>query len=340
MSARSKQGDTGSTSRSLVRWYPAGWRARYGDEFLAMVADDLGGRRPGIRYRFSIARFGLNERVRGAGLVGDAVPRPEQVRSGALTVLCAFALFVIPGVAFAKISEHWDQSFQRGSHHLPAVSFTLLAGLAGACAVAVALAAVALLPTFVRFLRAGGWTAIRRRVKWAVIATVATATGVAGLAVAAGHLTGHQRNTGFGWYQVAFVIVALLFAATVVTWSMAAVAVTRRLDIGSGQLKVAGSLAVLVGACMPLMTAAAATWWGSMATTAPWFLAGTPTGSSPSPWAVNLLAVLIVMTIGSGAGMFGVLRVIRSMRALAMSLTAGPDGRPLWPSLSRGVRRK
>jgi len=272
-----------------------------------------------MRYRFSIARFGLDERLLGAGLVGNSVPPSGQVRGGALTVLCAFALFVVPGVAFAKISEHWDQSIQRGPRHLPAVSFNVLASLAGACGVAVALAALTLLPAFVGFVRAGGWPAIRRRVKWAVIATVATAAVVAGLAVWASHLTNHQRNTGFGWYQLAFVIAALLFAVAVATWSVAAVAVTRRLDIGSGQLAFAGSLAVVVGVCMPLMTAAAAIWWGSMATTAPWFLAGTPMGSSPSPWAANLLGVLVVMTLASGAGMFGALRVIRSMRALSIS---------------------
>jgi MFS family permease len=318
MSTRRKQGDSGPTSQSLLRWYPARWRARYGDEFLAMIEDDLGGRRPDMRYRLSIARSGLNERLRDAGLVGNAVPPSEQVRGGALTVLCAFALFVVPGVAFAKISEHWDQSFQRGPRHLPAISFNLLASLAGACAVAVALAGVALLPAFAKFVRSGGWPAIGRRVRGAVIATLATAAVVAGLAVWASHLTNHQRNTGFGWYQLLFVVAALLFTAAVASWSVAAVAVTRRLDIGSGQLKVGGLLAVLVGACMPLMTAAAALWWGSMATTAPWFLAGTAAGSSPSPWVANLLGVLIVMTIASGAGMFGVLRVIRSMRALSM----------------------
>ncbi|MGA2304310.1 MAG: hypothetical protein ABSH29_08930 [Acidimicrobiales bacterium] len=315
MSTDGIQRGTGPTSRFLLRWYPARWRARYGDEFIAMIEDDLGGRRPDMRYRLSIARSGLNERLRDAGLVGNSVPS-ERVRGGALTVLCAFALFVIPGVAFAKISEHWDQSFQRGPRHLPAVSFNLLASLAGACGVAMALAAVALLPTFVKFVRAGGWPAIRRRVKWAVITTLATAAVVGGLGVWASHLTSHQRNTGFGWYQLFFVIAAVLFAAAVATWSVAAVAVTRRLDIRSGQLKVAGVLAVSVGLCMPLMTAAAAFWWGSMATTAPWFLAGTPMGSSPSPWAANLLGVLIVMTIASGAGMFGVLRVIRSWRQL------------------------
>jgi hypothetical protein len=319
MNARSKQRDTGPTGRSLLRWYPARWRIRYGDEFVAMIEDDLGGGRPEMRYRLSIARSGLNERLRDAGLVGNSAPPSEQVRGGALTVLCAFALFVVPGVAFAKISEHWDESFQGGSRHLPAVSYNLLASLAGACGVAVALAAVALLPSFVAFVRDGGWPAIRRRVKWPVITTLATAAVVGGLAVWASHLTSHQRNTGFGWYQLLFVVAAVLFATAVASWTVAAVAVTRRLDIGCGRLKVGGSLAVVVGACLPLMTAAAALWWGSMATTAPWFLAGTPMGSSPSPWAANLVAVLIVMTIASGAGLFGALRVLRSMRALSLS---------------------
>jgi hypothetical protein len=67
---------------------------------------------------------------------------------------------------------------------------------------------------------------------------------------------------------------------------------------------------------MPTMTAAAAVWWGSMATTAPWFLAGTPMGGSPSPLSANLLVVLIVMMVASSAGVFGLSRVIRSWHLL------------------------
>ena len=113
-----------------------------------------------------------------------------------------------------------------------------------------------------------------------------------------------------------FVVVAILFSATVVAWTAAAVAATRRLTIELAKLKVLGILAVAVATCMPVMTAAAAVWWGSMATTAPWFLAGTPVGSSPSPLAANLLVVLIVMMIASIVGLLGVLRVIRSWRLL------------------------
>jgi hypothetical protein len=153
----------GAMTGAMLRWYPARWRDRYGAELSAMIEDDLGGRRPTVSYRWAIARSGLNERLRDAGLLGDSVPPAERVRGGALIVLCAFALFVIPGVAFAKISEHWDQSIHRGPpRHLPAVFFNLLGSLAVACGVAVALAALALLLTFVKFVRAGGWPAIRR----------------------------------------------------------------------------------------------------------------------------------------------------------------------------------
>jgi MFS family permease len=301
---------------AMLRWYPSGWRARYGDEFAAMVEDDLGGRPPTLRYRRSIARSGLKERLRGAGLVGDSVPPPERVRGGAFIVLCAFALFVITGAGFAKISEHWDQSISRGPRHVPAVSFNLLASLAGGCAVAVMLGAVAVLPTFLRFLRDGGWTAIRRRVLWAVAATLGTAATTAALAIWARHLTYHQRNSGFGWYQLLFAAFVILFAVTVATWTAVAVSATRRLSLGSGQLKAAGALAVAVALAMPAMTAAAAVWWASMATTAPWFLAGTAPGSSPSPVAANLLVVLVVMTIASMVGVLGSLRVVRSWRLL------------------------
>jgi hypothetical protein len=316
MSAEEVPMGTRPTRGSMLRWYPAGWRARYGDEFAAMVEDDLGGRPPTAGFRWSIARSGINERLRSAGLVGDSVPPSERVRGGAFLVLGAFALFVIPGAAFAKISEHWDQSITQGPRHLPAVSFNMVASLAGACAVAVALAALALLPTFQRFLRDGGWADIRRRVGWAMGATLATGAAIAGLAVWSRHLTDHQRNDGFGGYQLLLVVFAILFAATVAAWSATAIAATRRLDLGSGQLKATGALAVAVAACLPVMTAAAAVWWGAMATTAPWFLAGTPAGSSPSPLATNLVVVLVVMTIASAVGLLGLVRVVRSWRLL------------------------
>jgi hypothetical protein len=42
----------------LLRWYPRGWRERYGEEFLAMVEDSLDGGRPRWRLRLSVAWAG------------------------------------------------------------------------------------------------------------------------------------------------------------------------------------------------------------------------------------------------------------------------------------------
>ena len=108
----------------------------------------------------------------------------------------------------------------------------------------------------------------------------------------------------------------LLFAATLFTWSTAAIAATRRLTLGTRQLKVAGSLAIAVALSMPIMTAAAAIWWGSIAAAAPWFFSGAPTGSPSSPWVASLLGALIVMTLASVVGVAGLLRVTGSWRSL------------------------
>ena len=301
-----------TATQSLLRWYPARWRDRYGDEFAAMIEDDLGGGPSSVRYRLSIVRSGLREQLREAGLVGDSLPSSDRMRAGALAILCAFALFAIAGIGFAKTSEHWDQAIHQGARNLPAVSFNLLGSLAAACAAAVIIASLGFLPCFARFVRAGGWPAIKRRVGRAVTATLGTVVAAGALVSWAQRLTNHQRNVGFGWYQLLFLITAALVAFTVATWSAAAVAIARRLDIGLRQLRFAGVLAVVVAVCMPIMTAAAAAWWGSMAGAAPWFLAGTPVGSSPSPLSPNLLIVLVMMMVASGVGVFGLLRVVRS----------------------------
>jgi hypothetical protein len=307
------------TTQSMLRWYPARWRSRYGDEFAAMIEDDLDGREATLRYRLSLARSGLKEHLYDAGLAGESASPTERIRAGALTVLGAFSLFVIAGIGISKVSEHWARSVPEGSRHLPTAWFTLFEALAAACGAAVVVATVTLLPAFSQFLRDGGWKQIKRRVQWAVAVTVVTGGVGGGLTFWAQHLTFDQRNNGFGWYQFLFLIGALLVAATIATWLAVAVAATRRLDLESRQIKVAAGLAISVAICMPVMTAALALWWSSIATAAPWFLADAPTGTSSSPISINLVFVLILMTIASTIGMFGFVRVIRTWRMLRVA---------------------
>ena len=49
-------------TRLLLRLYPAGWRARYGEELAALLAET----RPGPRTWIDLARGGLRERARAA----------------------------------------------------------------------------------------------------------------------------------------------------------------------------------------------------------------------------------------------------------------------------------
>jgi hypothetical protein len=307
------------TTQSMLRWYPARWRSRYGDEFTAMIEDDLKGQKPTIRYRLTLARSGLKEHLHDSGLVGESASPSDRIRAGALSVLCAFSLFAIAGIGIGKISEHWGRSVPEGSRHLPTASFTLFEILAGACCTAVVVAAVMLLPAFSRFIRDGGWKYIERRFHWALAVTLATCAVGASLTLWAQHLNFDQRNNGFGWYQLLFVIVALFVAATIAMWLAVAVAVTRRLNLGPTHVKLAGGLAVSVAICMPLMTAALAFWWSSIATVAPWFLADAPTGTSSSPFDINLVVVLVLMAIASVLGMFGLVRVTRTWRLMRVA---------------------
>ena len=86
------------------------WRDRYGDELVALMEDDLDGRRPTLRLRASMAAAGLRQRARSAGLAGDGAAPEVRVRAGALVVLASWAALVLGGAAFAKASEHYGDA--------------------------------------------------------------------------------------------------------------------------------------------------------------------------------------------------------------------------------------
>jgi hypothetical protein len=48
----------------VLRWYPASWRRRYGEELIAMLEDTYGDDKPPRRVRMSLLRSGLMQRIR------------------------------------------------------------------------------------------------------------------------------------------------------------------------------------------------------------------------------------------------------------------------------------
>lgn len=82
----------------LVRWYPADWLARYGEEMAATLHDTLAEGRGGVRLSVNVAKEGLAVRL--------APPARRHALAGACLSLCWIPLFpqgVVP--AIMKLSE-------------------------------------------------------------------------------------------------------------------------------------------------------------------------------------------------------------------------------------------
>ena len=82
----------------LLRWYPADWRSRYGDEMAALLHDTIAEGRGGPRPRLNVAKEGLAARL--------APPARRYLLAGACLGLCGIPLFAqgfVPAVM--KLTE-------------------------------------------------------------------------------------------------------------------------------------------------------------------------------------------------------------------------------------------
>lgn len=307
------------TAAHLLALYPAQWRARYGEELEALIVDSSGRRVP-WRIRADVALGAGRERLRAAGLVGDGAPE-ERVRGGVLVALCAWALFVVAGMAVQRFSEHWQDVTSAASRPLPSAAFAALV-IAAVCAGALVLAGIAsAVPSLAAFVRGGGWPTIRRRVVVAMLVTAAFLACSVVLVVWAHGLTGRQRAGHDVAYAIAFVAWASLAVACLLAWTIVAVATARRLRLRAALLRLQAWIAGGVTMAMGAMTVATAIWWAALAHAAPWFLAGKPVGLVGSPLAPQLVAAAVLMLAATLLGATGAQRALRALPGLS-------DGHP------------
>lgn len=295
----------------LLRWYPVAWRERYGDELVALMEDQLGGRDTSIRFRLSIALAGLRERAHGAGIVGRCASAAERARAGALLVLCAWTAFVVAGASFAKLSEHFDAAVPRASRGVPWGAYQQVQIVSVVAAALLVAAGCCVLPAFVRFVGRGGWAPIRRAVLQAMAPSAALAVAIVALAAWAHHLSFGQRNGADAAYGTAVVAAAVLFVAVLGLWTRAAVVAGRRLELSRGVLAAVSSLAIGVAASMVAMTVGTAIWWAVMAEHAPWFLHGTLSGTGGSAFDLRIAGTMALMLVSALLGAYGVARIGR-----------------------------
>ncbi len=308
---------SGSLER-LLRWYPRAWRERYGEEFLALLEDELAGAAPGPSFRLRVALSGLRERGHASGVVGAATAEARR-RAGALLVLVAWAGMVVGGVGLAKTAEHFANAVPVASRTGVQLAYdvAVLAGAAGTFLVG--LGALVVAPSFVRFVRRGGWPRIVPALRRAFVASAASAVATAGLAEWAHHLSTAQRNGGDTLYGVAFLVVAVLAVLAIALWTTSAVTTVAAMDLSPRLVRVEARLAGAVGAAAALLTASALVWWIEVGRVAPWFFQGVARGVPASPWSAPMVLSTSVLAASLAVALWGVSR-IASARRLERSL--------------------
>jgi hypothetical protein len=295
----------------LLRWYPLSWRDRYGEEFVIYMEDSFGSERPPLAARLSIVAGGIRERARRAGLTGDSVPPSDRIRAGVLMVLVSWTAMVIAGSSFAKMSEHFDTGLQNGAdaHHLPDVTYTFIQTVAGVAGLIVIAAAGLALPTFLRFLRSGGWPSIRAHALSAAGCTLLTAGITAPLLVWAHHLTAHQRNGGSVAYTALFLAWAALVVVTLALWTVLAIVAARKVTFARSLLAAEAGMAVAVAFAIVGIAATTSLWWALIAERAPTFLSGNPA----FPVNSRIVATVALMALAGVAATLGAVRIARSL---------------------------
>jgi hypothetical protein len=301
----------------FVRWYPAQWRARYGGELAALLEDTyVTANDVPVRQRLGLARSGLVERARTAGIVGTFQDPDVRLRGGAALVLSGWAFYLVAGAMFVKLADRWSTESSHVGHWAATGGFNAVAVASGLGCLFVLLAALLVLPSFVRLLRAGAWPSVRRPIVVAVVSVVAS-VALLGLLVARAHgMSAHGRNGGDHLFDALFVFVGLTCFAAVGCATAAGVSVARRIDLSRPLLRALGVMAIGVVSMMALALVSLVTWWASEAVHSPGFLAqtignGIPFNSRVVP--PTLFASGLLMTAGLALGLAGLVRIVGSL---------------------------
>ena len=293
----------------LLRWYPRAWRERYGEEFLALLDDELAGARAPLTFRVKVALSGLREHGYASGVVGASASVEARRRGGSLLVLVAWAGMVVGGAALAKSAEHFATAMPVSSRAGAQLAYDVVVAAGVVGTLLVGLGALLAVPTVVRMLRRGGWSRVRPAVSRALAASALGALAMTGLGLWAHRLSALQRNGGDALYGVAFLAVAALAVLTIALWTSAAVTTVGAMDISPTLLRAESALAGAVSAAAALLTVSALAWWIEVARYAPWFFQGAAPGTAATPWSTPMALTMAVMLASLAVAVGGVIRI-------------------------------
>jgi len=301
----------------VLRWYPPQWRIKYGEGLIALLEDSYGENPLPLRVRFSLARTGTVERAREVGVLGETASSSERLKAGALLVLCGWSLFVVAGATFAKFTEHWSVAMASSHRTLPTIADTTTQSAGIISVIAVLLAAVFVLPTFVRHLRAQGWTSVRRPVTRGLVAVTTAAVVAAGVILWAHHLNVNQRNGGSALFGAGASIAGFVALAALAVVTSTVITVTRALNLPRTTLRLLASMALGVTVLMGVIASGIALWWASEATYDPRFLAksiGSGVLATSNALPAPLVIAGVFMVVGLASALGGSVRVLGGLK--------------------------
>jgi hypothetical protein len=223
-------------------------------------------------------------------------------------VLCAWALFVLAGAIVVKTSEHWQRALPA---HTGAGAHAAFDGLAVAAIVSAALVASGItmtLPATARFIREGGWRALRGRALTAFALTAVVVPALVAISVWAHGLTVAQRNGHDAGYRAAVVCWAMLAAACLLAWTSVATRCARELRCSRRVLRAEGLIAPLVAIAMVAMTVATGAWWAVVGHDSPAALTGGSAGGHPSALVPQLVLAAVLMIVATVVAIIGAAR--------------------------------
>jgi hypothetical protein len=286
--------------RWLLRLYPAAWRARYGEEFAALL--DLAPLSLWTVLDILLGALDARWLTRSWRIAGMT----NRLRRSEITIFCAYIAFVVAGSGYAKIVEYDDFHDATRSFPLIGAAFNTLV-----VAAYVALAAVVIGGAPLAFAAARAALAARRWGTLALLAAPVLALGALfGFVLLLTRVIGPAIHAGNGATQanyhlgVALGIFYLLCAAGSTAAVAAAIA---RSEIAPGLYRFARIPAAVATLGMLVVTVALLVWGLSLRASVPSLFNGNG-GLMASNTALNWLAQLGAMALAALVALWATVR--------------------------------
>jgi hypothetical protein len=207
---RKASGEVEHRAERLLRWYPKSWRARYGDEFAALLNSELSEQPQSWRRTANVAWSGVVARLTSAGISAHTLDTSDQALSSLASLGCALVVFIAVGASMwsqLTIGWQWAAPDTIGTTAAMVVmSAVMLVFVALAVLAAVPIAATVLVRV------------VRRRAQGLVRPSVLLVVGAALLILGSRHFgNGWPGTGGHPWAHQGLVpggVAAFLWAST------------------------------------------------------------------------------------------------------------------------------